>query len=439
MAHFNQELTDIILAKCQNLSLADQVSRTDGRFLADKSYGFDTMFFVTRYIQRFRFGNTFRRDNVDQENEYIMDLFCLREAAQVKNYFTEALALLRFLKAVVKVSNEEYEIIDEEILEIYSSSFENAYIFHYLLCYSIFQQHGLWEHYERFCNANTLYNKQNVYDGYVIKYDECDARVKDPTKLWGIFTPKYPMVVLNYANRQNMVARTGKVSKHLVTREDIALNVQGNRANMDLPKKNAYLDDLSESYIIETIRPYLTAKIEKYEKIEYTDAFSVDVADTKLDMFDARNNVVRKRKSQSGKYKYVGGTKTRTVQGEFRSGLLQKTPHICPVCGFSYEDLLIASHIKPYAKCEDTYDAMNPNNGLLMCPICDKLFESANYITIEPNTGKVIRANKIEDEKDFQYLRGRIINYNYIDCERRHYLKWHYEYFLQKHSNYSHT
>lgn len=65
----------------------------------------------------------------------------------------------------------------------------------------------------------------------------------------------------------------------------------------------------------------------------------------------------------------------RTVQGEFRGGLLQKTPHVCPVCGFSYADFLIASHIKPYARCEDTYDAMNPHNGLLQCPVCDKLFE----------------------------------------------------------------
>ena len=36
-----------------------------------------------------------------------------------------------------------------------------------------------------------------------------------------------------------------------------------------------------------------------------------------------------------------------------------------------------------------------------MCPVCDKLFESANYMTIEPNTGKVIYIDEIENEKDF--------------------------------------
>ena len=68
-----------------------------------------------------------------------------------------------------------------------------------------------------------------------------------------------------------------------------------------------------------------------------------------------------------------------------------------------------------------------------MCPVCDKLFESANYMTIEPNTGKVIYIDEIENEKDFQYLHDKTIQYDYIECERRHYLKWHYDYFIQKH------
>ena len=433
MPRFNQELTDTIIAKCRNLSLKAQISLTDGRFLADKSYGFDTMFFVSRFIQRYRFGNIYRRDKVELENEYIRDLFCLRDAAQVKNYFTEALALLRFVNAVRKINNDVYEIIDDEILEIYSSSFENAYIFQYLLCYSIFKKHGLWDYYTAFCDADTLSKKQSAYNRYVEYYDTQDARISDPSKLWAIFTPKYPMVVLNYANRQNMVARTGNVKGDTVDRTDIALNVQGNRANMDLPKKNAYLDDMSESYIIESIRPFLYSSVDRYTKIDYTDSFSVNVADTKLDMLDARQGIVRQRKSQGGKYKYVSGVKTRTVQGEFRSGLLLKTPHRCPVCGFSYEDFLIASHIRPYAKCTDTYDAMNPNNGLLLCPVCDKLFENSNYMTIEPTTGKVIFVESIKDEKDFQYLHDKTIAYDYIDGERRHYLKWHFDNYMEKH------
>lgn len=433
MAKFNSELTELILRKCSELSLKEQVTKEQGRFIADKSYAFDTMFFVCRYIQYFRFGDMYRRDHREREEEYIADLFGLeRGRAQIKNYFTEALALLRFLKAV-EYDGRDYHILDEEILEIFSSSFENAYIFLYLLCFSTLKKHGLWQKYMDFCNAESTSEKQRIYDDFRKEYVKYDARVIDDTKAWAIFTPKYPMVVLNYANKQNMVSRTGRVQDSIVERTDISLNTEGTRNNYEMPKKNSYLADMSDSYIVESLRSFLTDN-PPVTPVTYSDTISIDIADTKLQMIAERFNLPVKKKSQGSKYKYVGGTKTRTVQGEFRSGLLQKTPHICPVCGFSYEDFLIASHIKPYAKCEDTYDAMNPNNGLLMCPICDKLFESANLMTIHSQTGEIVYSPKIEAEKDFQYLHGKKIAYDYIDCERRHYLRWHNSHFAQKHN-----
>lgn len=76
---------------------------------------------------------------------------------------------------------------------------------------------------------------------------------------------------------------------------------------------------------------------------------------------------------------------------------------------------------------------MNPNNGLLMCPICDKLFESANYMTIDYRNGNVIYDESLDKEKDFKYLHGKILPINYYDCERKHYLKWHNEEYKRKH------
>lgn len=431
MTQFNKELVKTIISKCRRLTLADQVTREHGRFLADKSYAFDTMFFVCRYIQYFRFGDLFSREHREREAEYIADLFSLDvNKAHIKNYFAEALALLRFVKAV-EYDGKNYRIIDDEILEIFSSSFENAYIFLYLLTYCVFHNDNLWNIYRKFCSAPQK-KKQAVYDQYLQLYDDKERRIKDRTKLWAKFTPKYPMVVLNYANHQNMVTREGKVLPNIVTREDISLNTEGTRNMYDFPKKNSYLGDMSESYIIESLRPYLTYKPE-ITPVTYSDSISVDIADTKLRMIAEKYDVPVKRKSQANKYKYNNGVKTRTVQSVFRNGLLRKTPHVCPVCGFEYEDFLIASHIKPYAKCTDTYDAMNPNNGILLCPVCDKLFESANLMTIESTTGKVIYSDAIEDEKDFQYLHDKIIDYDYIDCERRHYLKWHNDLFHDKH------
>lgn len=425
----------MLISKLSGLTL----STDTGKFLADKSYGFDTMFFACRFIQRFRFGDVYKKLELQEKsNAYIKDLFCLRTASQIQNYFTEAVALLVFCGVLRKTSKRGvYEIIDDELLDFISSSFENAYIFQYMLCYCVFVHDGIWDKYKEFCKAQTLAHKQGIYLQIREIFIEKDNRVIDPTRKWANFVPKYPMVVLNYANHQNMISRTTIVQTRDVKIEDISLNTEGTRANMDLPKKNAYLHDFSDSYVTETLRPYLITPASKYDTISYSDSFSIDVADTKLDMLDDDGRTSdMKEKILKGKYKISArGVQTRTVQGEFRSALFVKTPHKCPVCGFDFKNLLIASHIKPYSKCEDTYDAMNPNNGLLMCPICDKLFEHANYITIDYKTGNVIYDTNIEDEKSLQYLHDCTVSYDYIDGERRHYLKWHNETFYEKHSH----
>lgn len=44
MNRFNHEITDMLLKKFKSLS----IEHTEGRFLADKSYAFDTIFFAAR-------------------------------------------------------------------------------------------------------------------------------------------------------------------------------------------------------------------------------------------------------------------------------------------------------------------------------------------------------------------------------------------------------
>lgn len=433
---YNEKVMTMLTSKLNNLTLTTDI----GKFLADKSYGFDTIFLGARFINRFRFGNKYRKmDFVEKSNKYYSDLFCLTEdASQVVNYMTETLALLCFARVLRLERRSEYEIIDEELLDFISSSFENAYIFLYTLCYCVFKHDGIWSLYEDFCNAKSIEKQQVIYEKIRELFIKKDSRIIDPTKEWANFVPKYPMVVLNYANKQHMISRTVRVQTAFVTRKDIALNVEGTRANYDLPKKNSYIDDLSDSYILATLNSILVKKVSiDPSSIKYSDSFSIDVADLKLDMLDTGHSTnERKRKMQESKYKLTAsGMKVRTVQDEFRSGLLRTLPHVCPVCGFSFDRFLIASHIKPYAVCDDTYDAMNPNNGLLMCPICDKLFENANYITISSTTGEVKYSMIVADEKDFQYLKNKTLSLNYVDCERKHYLKWHNEEFDRKHTS----
>ncbi len=64
----------------------------------------------------------------------------------------------------------------------------------------------------------------------------------------------------------------------------------------------------------------------------------------------------------------------RINQGIFRERLLKHNPNKCCLCDVESPQLLIASHIKPWSKCEEE-ERLDKNNGFLMCPSHDKLFD----------------------------------------------------------------
>lgn len=84
----------------------------------------------------------------------------------------------------------------------------------------------------------------------------------------------------------------------------------------------------------------------------------------------------------------------RVNQGEFRKKLISKF-HRCQICGISDEHLLIASHIKPWAECGEgeLEERLDINNGLLLCPNHDKLFDRG-YISFD-DAGKIIISKNI--------------------------------------------
>ena len=65
--------------------------------------------------------------------------------------------------------------------------------------------------------------------------------------------------------------------------------------------------------------------------------------------------------------------KARVNQGVFRDQLIRKY-HKCCLCGVDSPDLLIASHIKPWAVSEPE-EKLSLDNGLLLCPNHDKVFD----------------------------------------------------------------
>ncbi len=85
--------------------------------------------------------------------------------------------------------------------------------------------------------------------------------------------------------------------------------------------------------------------------------------------------------------------KIRVNQTEFRQQLLERY-HKCCLCCVSDPNLLVASHIKPWSVAEPT-EKLDVNNGLLLCPNHDKLFDNG-YITFDDN-GKIIISERLQD------------------------------------------
>lgn len=63
----------------------------------------------------------------------------------------------------------------------------------------------------------------------------------------------------------------------------------------------------------------------------------------------------------------------RLGQGTYRKSLINKYKH-CIITGITNTKLLIASHIKPWSV-SNNYERLSDNNGLLLSPTYDKLFD----------------------------------------------------------------
>lgn len=113
--------------------------------------------------------------------------------------------------------------------------------------------------------------------------------------------------------------------------------------------------------------------------------------------------------------------KVRVNQDKFREGLLKKYHSKCCLCGVDDETLLVASHIKPWVK-SDEHEKLDLDNGLLLCPNHDKLFDGG-YITFNEN-GSIIISERISgNSKIFMNVRSEMkIEVNEDNAD---YIKYH--------------
>ena len=85
--------------------------------------------------------------------------------------------------------------------------------------------------------------------------------------------------------------------------------------------------------------------------------------------------------------------KTRVNQGVFRDFLLKRYKNCC-LCKIANPQLLVASHIKPWAKSKPE-EKLNTGNGFLLCPAHDKLFD-LGFISFEDD-GQILISSELSE------------------------------------------
>lgn len=112
--------------------------------------------------------------------------------------------------------------------------------------------------------------------------------------------------------------------------------------------------------------------------------------------------------------------KTRIGQGVFRAKLINREGK-CEICGLKIEELLIASHCKPWCKSNDN-ERIDEDNGLLLCPNHDALFDKG-FITFDDD-GK-IRISSLIPREDYDILNIKNDKKIILSSNRIKYMSWH--------------
>ena len=93
--------------------------------------------------------------------------------------------------------------------------------------------------------------------------------------------------------------------------------------------------------------------------------------------------------------------KSRIGQGQFRDDLLSKYKK-CVITGIDIPQVLVASHIKPWAVC-DNKERLDVNNGLVLSATNDRLFDSG-LISFKRNGKLYISGAITENNRDILRL-----------------------------------
>jgi hypothetical protein len=113
----------------------------------------------------------------------------------------------------------------------------------------------------------------------------------------------------------------------------------------------------------------------------------------------------------------------RVGQDVFRAGLLEYWEGRCAVTGLAVPELLRASHIKPWSKCETDAERLDVFNGLLLAPHLDAVFDGG-FITVADNGEVIVSAGLAPPDRNHLGL-ALPLRVARLTEGHRGYLVWH--------------
>lgn len=116
--------------------------------------------------------------------------------------------------------------------------------------------------------------------------------------------------------------------------------------------------------------------------------------------------------------------RSRRGQGKFRKETLA-CMQACPFTGIRDASLLRASHIRPWAECENNRQRLDPWNGLALTPTYDLLFD--RFLISFENDGRLLVSGRLSDDLRVKLAlrEGEIYEVPNEDGKRNAYLRFH--------------
>ena len=121
----------------------------------------------------------------------------------------------------------------------------------------------------------------------------------------------------------------------------------------------------------------------------------------------------------------------RIGQGGFRTGVLRLWDYKCAVTGVTCSDVIRASHIKPWSKCDDR-ERLDPHNGLPLVATLDALFDKGLIAFDKRRQLHVSPQVRDEDRRRLSLRNQGLSRRPPKDTVK--YLEIHWEYFIQRSS-----